>query len=463
VPGVVDVQVIDSGVAVLGRTTWAALAGRAALEVSWDESPHAKLDDAAVRKALETRLASGARTEVTERGDAAAALSAAQAGSVMERTYFAPYLAHAPLEPINCTAHVQADRCELWVPTQSADGRQADAVRILGLPESQVIVHSTLVGGGFGRRFGQPEAIEAIELSRRAKVPVQVVWTREDDLRHDAYRPASLHALRATLDADGGLHAYEHVIASPSIVGVRSEDELDGTSAQGASPPPYACERMSVQWVSVELPIPVGFWRSVGHSFNAFAMECFVDELATERKIDPLALRRTLLKDSPRDLGVLERAAKEAGWDAPPQDGRGRGIAVHPCFGSHCATVAEVALGAEGQVRVERLVIAADCGIVVHPDNVRAQLEGAAVFGLSAALFGRIEIAQGAVVQSNYHDYPILRFDQTPVIETHLVGSAEPPGGVGELGVPCIAPAVCNALFALTGRRVRELPIAKST
>jgi isoquinoline 1-oxidoreductase beta subunit len=301
--------------------------------------------------------------------------------------------------------------------------------------------------------------VEAVEISKQIVAPVQVVWTREDDVRNDYYRPVSLHRMEAALDAQGMPSALRHRIVSPSTVGVTSERALDEIPVEGAHQLPYAIANLSIEWVSAELPVRPGFWRSVAHSYNAFAIECFLDELAARAGKDPVELRRALLRDAPRHLGVLERAAEAAGWGQPLPPGRARGVALHACFESYVAMVAEVSLDAQQKPRVERIVAAADCGLIVNPDIVQAQIEGGVVFGLSAALYERIDLAGGKVQQSNFHDYPILRMDQLPQIEVHLVASGEAPGGVGEIAVPPVAPAVCNALHALTGRRVRALPI----
>lgn len=459
-PGVRHVVAISSGVAVVADSTWAALSGRDALDVEWDAGPHRDFSTASVSAALAERKQAPGQSARRE-GDPDAAFAAA--AQRVESEYELPYLAHATMEPINCTAHVQKDRCEIWAPTQSPSGCQSTAARLTGLESADVIVNVTLLGGGFGRRVGSAEVVEAVEIGKQVPAPVQVVWTREDDVRNDYYRPASLHTMQAGLDASGQLVAYRHRLVSPSIGGTQSEHGLCDISVEGARELPYAVPNLSVEWVSAELPVRVGFWRSVAHSYNAFAIECFMDDIAARTARDPVELRRSLLGAAPRHLAVLDRAAERANWGQPLPDGHARGVALHASFGSYVAMVVEVALDAQQQPRATRVVAAADCGLVVNPDIVEAQIEGGIVFGLTAALYGKIGFDQGRVVESNFHDYPLLRIDRMPQVEVHLIASGEAPGGVGEIGVPPIAPALCNALFALTGQRVRKLPIAQGT
>jgi isoquinoline 1-oxidoreductase beta subunit len=456
-PGVRHVVAITHGVAVVADTTFIALQARGALEVEWENGPAHAFDDAALDAAFAARRDVPGRSARSE-GDAARVLDAAQ--RKLEVDYAVPYLAHATMEPINCTAHVRPGRCEIWAPTQSPQGAQKEGARITGLPLPEVIVHVPLLGGGFGRRAEMLEVIEAVEIAKQIDAPVQVVWSREDDIRHDRYRPAVRHRLAAALSADGkAVEAVKITVYSQSFDGTPSEEALDGSSVEGIYDFPYPVPNIDVAWVSVDLPVKTGAWRSIGHSFNAFVAECFADELAHALGQDPLEYRRAGLRGAPRQLAVLERAAELAGWGSAPPEGRARGIAVHTCYGSYVAMVAEVSRDASGKPRVHRVSVAADCGLIAHPDGVRAQLEGGLVFGLSAALYGRIGFAGGSVQQSNFHDYPLLRIDEMPEVEVALIPSAEAPGGAGELGVPPIAPAVCNALFSLTGERIRKLPI----
>ncbi len=483
VPGVEAVIRIPSGVAVLARGYWQARQGAERLGVAWDDGPGAGLDSAALLAAYREAAGREGRS-VASAGDAARAL--AGAARVVEATYTAPFLAHATMEPQNATAHVTADRCEIWAPTQGPGVAKEIARQLTGLGSGQIVVHTTLVGGGFGRRIPQDYVAEAVRLSREAGRPVKVVWSREDDIRHDLYRPAALHAIRGGLAADGTPVAWSHRVVTQAIIRQAGGDfvagalpfwvptavkralasaatawmaRTDETAVEGTDHIPYAVPNLSVEFVEQEPGVPVGFWRSVGHSHSAFAVEGFVDELAHAAGKDPYLFRRDLLRGAPRHRAVLELAAARAGWDRPPPPGRFRGIAQHASFGSHTAAVAEVEVQGR-EIRVRRVVVAFDCGRVVNPNLVSGQLESAVVFGLSAALKQEITFARGRVRQGNFDDYPLLPFDECPAIETHLVPSEEPPSGVGEPGVPPIAPAVANAVFAATGKRLRALPLA---
>ncbi|MBS1246353.1 MAG: aerobic-type carbon monoxide dehydrogenase, large subunit CoxL/CutL-like protein [Proteobacteria bacterium] len=459
VPGVRQVLSIHSGIAVVADSFWAAKLGRDALVVEWDEGATAKLDSAAIRQQLEQALK---KKGVNARniGDAAKALKAA--AKRIEAVYEAPYLAHACMEPMNCTVVVKKDSCDLWVPTQNQSGTQFVAAQITGLPPEKVKVHTTFLGGGFGRRSEQDFVAEAVQLAMATGAPVKLMWTREDDMHHDYYRPATLNRLSAALDKDGMPLAWRHDIAGGSIFSrvfpASIKNGIDNTSVEGAANLPYAIPNLQVTWVMENGVVPLGFWRSVGSSQNAYITECFLDEVAAAAGKDPYEFRRALLAKHPRHLGVLELAAQKAGWGTPLPAGRTRGIAVAEAFGSYCAQVAEVSVE-RGQVRVLRVVCAIDCGMVVNPDTVVAQMESGIVYGLTAALKGEITIKNGRVEQGNFNDYPLLRLDEMPEIEVHIVKSAEHPGGVGEPGTPPIAPAVANAVFAATGKPVRKLPI----
>ncbi len=459
VRGVRHVVPISSGIAVVAGTTWEAMEGRRALQVTWDEGPNAGLDSGGISKLFAER-AQQAGVVARKEGDAAAGL--AGAAKKLEAVYEVPFLAHATMEPMNCTAHVRADGCDVWVPTQFQTFTQTVAAKITGLPLKSIQVHTTYLGGGFGRRSELDFVAEAVEVSKAIGAPAQVTWSREDDMQHDFYRPATYNRLAAGLDAQGLPVAWTHRIVGPSIMSRVFpnfvKNGLDGTSVEGAANLPYAIPNILVDYVLTETPIPVGFWRSVGNSQNAFITECFFDELAAAGGHDPYELRRRMLSKSPRHLGVLELAAAKAGWGTPLSPGRHRGIAVVASFGSYIAQVAEVSV-AKGAVRVHRVVCAVDCGSVVNPDTVEAQMEGGIVFGLTAALKGAITIGKGRVEQSNFHDYEMLRINEMPVVEVHIVPSKEAPGGIGETGTPPIAPAVANAVAAATGMRIRRLPI----
>ena len=459
VPGVLQVVAIHSGVAVVAKDFWSAQRGREALVVTWDEGAQAKLNSAGIRQQFERALKKKGVTARSE-GDAAKVLKTA--ATRIEAVYEASYAAHACMEPMNCTALVKKDSCELWVPTQAQTGAQFVAMQITGLPAEKVKVNTTFLGGGFGRRAEQDFVAEAVQLAMAMGAPVKLIWTREDDMRHDYYRPATLNRLSAALDKDGLPLAWRHEIAGPSIMARvfpgAIKNGIDNTSVEGAANLPYAIPNLHVSWVMENGSVPVGFWRSVGSSQNAYITECFLDELAAAAGKDPYEYRRALLIKHPRHLGVLELAAQKAGWGTPLSAGRSRGIAVAEAFGSFCAQVAEVSVE-QGQVRVHRVVCAIDCGQVVNPDTVVAQMESGIVYGLTAALKGEITVKNGRVEQGNFNDYPLLRFDEMPEIEVHIVASREHPGGVGEPGTPPIAPAVANAVFAATGKPVRKLPI----
>ncbi len=459
IPGVRRVESISGGVGVVADSAWAAWRGREALGIEWDEGPVAVIDTGSIRgKMAQIGLQSGVVGE--KRGEGALGLS--KAASTMIAYYEVPFLAHATMEPMNATAHVTADRCELWVPTQNATAAQATAAEILGLDPSAVVVHTTYLGGGFGRRAEMDVVIEAVELSKAVGAPVQVAWSREDDMRHDYYRPATYNVMRAGIDLTGSLVAWSHHAIGPSILGRVApdavKDGIDATSLEGAWHLPYAIPHVDVRYTRYDPGIPVGWWRSVGSSQNAFVTECFLDEVAAAAKRDPIDFRRGLLGDAPRHRALLDLVAEKSGWDSPLPPGRGRGVAIHECFGSIVAMVAEVVVR-EGQVRVERMVCAVDCGRVIHPDTIVAQMESGVVFGLSAALKGEITIEKGRVVEQNFDDYAILTLDETPRIEVHLAPSGGELGGIGEPGVPPVAPAVANAVFAATRKRLRRLPI----
>jgi isoquinoline 1-oxidoreductase beta subunit len=462
IPGVRRVVQISSGVAVVGDGYWPAKQGRDALKVSWDEGPVAQVSSASISSLFAQRATQDGAVARHD-GDAAAAL--AGAAQRVEAVYEMPFLAHATMEPMNCTAHVRADAVDIWAPTQFQTGAQMVGAQIGGVGPEKVAVHTTYLGGGFGRRFELDFIMEALETSKAAGAPVKVVWSREDDIQHAQYRPANYHQLRAGLDAAGRPVAWTHRIVAPSIMArmfpQTVKNGLDGEAVEGGVGLPYAVPNVHVDYQLTDTGIPVGFWRSVNNSFNAFAVEGFIDELAVAAKQDPYEYRRGLLTNAPRDRGVLELAATKAGWGTPLPAGRARGIAVYKSFESYAAQVAEVSVSPAGDVRVHRVVCAIDCGMHVNPSTIEAQMQSGIVFGLTAALKGAITIENGRVTQSNFHDYQMLRIAEMPVVEVHIMPSNEAPGGVGEPGTPPIAPAVCNAIFAATGKRIRKLPIGK--
>ena len=459
IPGVKDVFQISSGVAVVADNTWTAMQGRRALVVHWDEGPHANLTSAAISKMLadaSTQPGHVARND----GDAAAGL--ASAAQKIEVDYEVPYLAHATMEPMNCTAHIQADRCDVYAPTQNQTNTQAIAAQITGLDLKSVFVHTTFLGGGFGRRFEKDFVGEAVEVAKAAGAPAKVTWSREDDMQHDYYRMASHARFTGGLDADGWPVAWMNRIASPSLLARFGplKDNFDPRSVEIADAVPYAIPNIRVEFTLADPGIPVGFWRSVGASQNGFFLESFIDELATAGKKDPYELRRRLLEKSPRYLAVLEAAAKGAGWGKPLPAGRFRGIAIVSAYDGFVAQVIEISLDrARRALKVHRVVCALDCGRIVNPSSIQAQARGSIVFGLTAALHGAITIDRGRVQQHNFDDYVMLRFNQMPEIEVHVISNEETPTGAGEFVVPPVAPALCNAIFAATGRRVRRLPV----
>ncbi len=459
VPGVRRVVSIGSGVAVVADGYWAARKGRDALAVEWDEGANAGQSSTKISAQLASQVR---RPGVQVRREGAG--SAAQQGTTVEAVYEVPYLAHACMEPMNATAHVEADKVTIWAPIQFqaaagnafGGGARELAARIGGVPPERVTVHTTMLGGGFGRRFFLDFVTEALECSKAAGAPVKVVWSREDDVQHDFYRPASLAWFRGTV-AGGAPVSWVNRVACPAILPA-GPGKVDDSSVEGLANFPYAIPNVLVEAHNPALGVPVGFWRSVGSSQNAFFSECFIDELAGAAGVDPYEFRRRLLGNAPRHKRVLELAAERAGWGTALPEGRARGIAVAESFGSYVAQVAEVSLEA-GEPRVHRVVCVIDCGPIVNPDIVAAQMESGIVFGLTAALYGKITIANGRAVQGNFDRYRMLRLPEMPVVEVHIVPSTEKQGGVGEPGTPPIAPAVVNALAALTGRRIRKLPL----
>jgi isoquinoline 1-oxidoreductase beta subunit len=461
VPGVKTVVEISRGIAVVADNTWAAMQGRRALDVKWDEGPNANASSESI-SALFADQMTKTGAEARKEGDAASALTGA--AQKIEAVYEVPYLAHATMEPINCTADVRADRVEVWAPTQFQTMAQATAAKICGVKPENAFIHTTYLGGGFGRKAGTDFVIEAVETSKALGRPVKVTWSREDDTQHDYYRPASYAKLAGGLDADGWPVAWTTRVACSSIMEAwfpgSTKNNLDPTSVEGVANLPYSIPNIQVDYMRTEPGIPVGFWRSVGASQNGFFSECFMDELAAAGKKDPYEFRRRLLDKAPRLHGVLELAAQKAGWDKPLPAGRYRGIAVLEAFQSYASQVVEISVDRKARsVKVHRVVCAVDVGRVVNPANVVMQSESAIVYGLSSALYGAITIAHGRVDQTNFNTYPVLRIDAMPVIETYIVPSEEKPTGAGELAVPPLVPALCNAIFAATGKRIRRLPI----
>lgn len=455
-----DVVQISSGVAVVADNTWNAMQGRRALEVTWEEGPTASVSTESLFKSFADALEKPG-VVAHKAGDAASAF--AGAAQKIEAEYRAPYEAHATMEPMNCTADVREDGVDLWVPTQFQTPSQATAAKIAGVKPEAVNVHTTYLGGGFGRRGWSDFVMEATEVSKAMKAPVQVAWSREDDMQHDYYRPASLVRFSAGLDDTGKPVAFTAHVACDSIMNWffpgSIKNGMDNSSVDTLLDIPYDIPGILVDYQLVSGPIPMGFWRSVGASQNGYFRECFVDELAAAAKKDPYEFRRDLLRNSPRNLGVLNLAAEKAGWDKPLPHGVHRGIAVVEAFNTYVAEVAEISIGSGGQVKVHRVVVAVDLGQPVDPHIIEQQVIGGVVYGLQQTLKSEITIDKGRVVQSNFDSYEVLRMNEMPKVEVHIVPSRETPSGMGEPAVPPIAPAVYNAVFAATGKRIRKLPL----
>ncbi|MBA3255862.1 MAG: xanthine dehydrogenase family protein molybdopterin-binding subunit [Pyrinomonadaceae bacterium] len=465
VPGVKDVVQIPSGVAVIASGFWPAKQGRDKLEISWDDGPNGTLSTTGMREQF-AALAKTPGLVARKVGDPVKALTTA--AKTITAEFEVPYLAHASMEPLNCVVDLRSDRCEIWTGTQFQTGDRAAAAAMAGLKPEQVTLHTPMLGGGFGRRANPANdfVIEAVQVAKAAKVPVKVVWTREDDTRGGYYRPMWYDRFVGGIDEKGNPVVWTHTIVGQSIMaGTPFEafikDGIDGASVEGAADLLYGIPNLQVDLHTPKIGVPVLWWRSVGHSHNGFAVEAFFDELAHAGGKDPYELRRALLANQPRMRGVLELAAQKGDWGKQLPAGRARGIATHFSFDSYVAQVAEVSVDKQGAVRVHRVVCAVDCGRVVNPDTVKAQMEGGINFGLTAALKSEITLDRGRVQQRNFHDYQMLRINEAPQIEVYIVPSTEKPTGVGEPSVPPVAPALANAIFAATGKRIRKLPILR--
>jgi isoquinoline 1-oxidoreductase subunit beta len=462
--GVRKIIAVPAGVAVIADTFWQAKVARDALRVEWDEGSMATFNTSAMMKDFRER-AKSTGTSVRKDGDAESAL--AGAAKKIDAVYEVPYLSHLMMEPLNCVVDLRADSCEVWTGSQLQTVDRANAARIAGLPNEKVQLHTTFLGGGFGRR-ANPQSdfvVEAVHVAKAAGAPVKVIWTREDDMQGGWYRPAFLHAIEGGIDASGNAVSWRSRLVGQSIMAgtpfaaaMMKGKAYDPASVEGVDDLPYAIPNVTVESHQAEVGVPVQWLRSVGHSHTAFAVECFMDELAALAQKDPYQFRRQLLQKEPRHLGVLDLAAQKAGWGKPLPKGMGRGIAVHSAFGSYSAHVAEVSV-TDGKVRVHRMVCAIDCGQYVNPGIIAAQTEGGAIFGASAALFQELTFANGRLQQTNFHSFPVMRMNECPEIEAHIVENNEKAGGIGEPGVPCAAPAIANAVYAVTGKRVRRLPI----
>ena len=463
VKGVLDIIEIENGFAVVGTSTWAALQGRKKLKITWDKGSNKYPDSKSISEFFKKRSRKRGAKGRNE-GNVKKALK--DADRVIEAAYEVPFQAHATMEPMNCVVDYQSDQCQVWAPTQSPKDAKKRVREMTGLSDEKVIIHVPFLGGGFGRRAFNDFIEEGVEVSMKLKKPVKLIWTREDDMQHDYYRPASRHVLKAGLMDNGETIAWFHSVVAPSIFfgqmfkyPVPFKDKLDVVALAGAKEVAYGIPNIRVEYTSANTDIPVGWWRSVYDSQNAYANECFIDELANSLKIDPVDYRLRLLKQSPRHTAVLKQAAQESDWGKPLKNNHYQGVSCHASFGTYVAQIAEVSVNNEGSVHVHRVVCAVDCGQAVSPITIKAQMEGSIVYGLSATLNGEITIENGAVKQSNFHDFQVLRMDQMPTIDVHIIKSSEPPSGIGEPGLPPIAPAVANAVFSATGKRIRKLPI----
>ena len=461
VKGVRQIVRLDDAVAVVADHMGAAKKGLAALVIEWDDGPHARLTTQDIASELE-KATQNPGPVAQNIGDVEKAM--ASAVSKIEATYQVPFLAHAAMEPMNCTVHVRNNGCEVWVGTQAIARAQATAAKTTGLPLDQVVVHNHLLGGGFGRQLDVDGVTRAVQIAMHVDGPVKVVWTREEDIQHDMYRPYWFDRISAGLDEKGKPVAWDHRFAGSSIIARylphAFNKGVDPDTTEGAIDLTYALTNLHVEYLRVEPPgIPTAFWRSVGPSHNVFVTESFMDELAAAAKQDPVAYRLALLDKTPRAKAVLELAAQKAGWGQPLPDRVGRGVSLQFVFATYLAQVAEVEVTKDGAVRVRRVVCAVDCGTVVNPDTVRAQIQSAVIFGITAALHGEITLKDGRVEQTNFDTYQILRMNEAPAVEVHIVQSSEPPGGMGEAGTSAIVPAVTNAIFAATSKRLRKLPV----
>ena len=464
IPGVRQIVRLDDAVAVVADNMWAAKRGLKALTLRWEDGPNGTIATADVVRGL----AAAAETPgVVARNEGDAPGVIAGASRKIESVYEAPFLAHAALEPINCTVHVRPDRCEVWTGSQVLSRVQAAAAKVTGLPLEKVVVHNFYLGGAFGRRLEVDYVPQAVRIGQQVQGPVKVIWTREEDIRHDVYRPYYYDRVAAGVDARGQPIAWMHRLAGPAILArylpAAFRDGIDPDGLDGAVHLVYDIPAIQVEFVRHEEPVlNTGFWRGVGVTHNTFVIESFIDELAAAAKQDPVAYRLALLGKSPRARAVLDLAAKAAGWGQPLPAGRGRGVSLlYSGWGSYLAQVAEVAVSKSGEVRVHRIVCAVDCGTVVNPDTVKAQIEGGIIFGISGALWGEATLKNGRVQQSNFNDVRVLRINETPAIEVYLITNGEAPGGIGEPGTAVTAPAVANAVFAATGKRIRTLPLER--
>jgi isoquinoline 1-oxidoreductase beta subunit len=463
IPGVIDVIRLENAVAVVGEHFWAAKQGLEALDIIWDPGENADLTTAELRGALAEALRNDKSIVAREQGKRPAE------GKLIEAVYQSPMLAHAPMEPLNTTVSVTADKCEIWVGTQVPTRCVAGAAKITGLPPEKIVLHNQYIGGGFGRRLDSDSVEQAVKFAKQVKYPIKIIWTREEDIRQDIVRPMYHDHISAVLDTDGRLVWFGDRITGGTVLGrwlpmAMPKSGLDDDLVECAAKTPYDIPNVKVEWIRHDMPdgLLVGWWRGVGPTHNLFVVESFMDELAHSAGKDPLEYRRAMLQKNPRALALLNLAAEKIGWNQgtlPPRVGRG--IALGEPFGSHVCLIVEVEVTAQGEVRLRRAVVALDCGIAINPSSIEAQIQGGLIFGLSAALYSGITVKKGGIEQSNFHDYRSLRINEAPRIEVHCVQSTQPPGGLGEVGTAIAAPALGNAIFAATGVRLRALPVER--
>ncbi|MBO1358497.1 xanthine dehydrogenase family protein molybdopterin-binding subunit [Acetobacter sacchari] len=460
IPGVLDILSIGSAIAVIARKYWIARKGLAALDVTWSAEKYAHLSTDDVLASIKN--AADHVAPVTARDDRRAD-TAQISGKKIDSAYQSPFLAHAAMEPLNATIHVHSEGCDVWMGTQVPTRARQAVAAVTGIPEKNVAIHNHMIGGSFGRRLATDFLEQAAKFACKTKMPVKFIWSREEDIRQDLFRPAYYDRVSATLGADGQPLVWTHHVSGPSVMdrftpGGLPVGKLDHDAVAGAADTPYELPNMHVIWTRADTPVPVSWWRGVGPAHNVYVVESFIDELAFEAGADPIAYRKRLLKNNPRSVAVLELAAEKSDWNSDMPEGVGRGVALHNAFGTHCAVVAEVAIEPTKAIKISKVTAVVDCGMAVNPDTLVAQIEGGLLFGFTAALYGEITLEGGRIDQSNFHNYRLMRINEAPHVEVHIVNSGEEPGGIGEVGTAAAFPALSNALFSATKERYRKYP-----